>query len=142
MRITAEVPVRWRSRVLLFTPAHSFGERLGLEISSVIIDGTQSSFYVRVGNFSAKPVSIDAGLLIGQLTPLPRSHLVRELIVPAENPEAVQGTHDRPSNPDVVPLHAGQTRARSPEAGVRDTVCVWSTQSLREGVRVELELKV
>ena len=82
VRVTTEIPLKWRSRVLLFTPAQSFGDTLGLEVASVIIDGSQNSFYVRVGNFTDKPVGVDVGLLIGQLTPLARSHMIRQLVVP------------------------------------------------------------
>ena len=96
---------------------------------------------LHVGNFSTKSVSVDAGHSIGQHTPLAKSHLVRELVVPAGNPIEVESARDRPGGPDFVPLHAGRTVATSPESGIRGTVCAIESLA-RERVRVESEMRM
>ena len=86
VRVATTVPARWRERTMLFTPARDFAACARLEVANVIVTGSQAEFYVRVANFGKVPVNVEAGFVIGTVTPMKRDVRVSALRVSADEP--------------------------------------------------------
>ena len=101
VNVVTALPVRWKDRTMLFTPAKDFAECTRLEVANVIVTGSQTELNVRVTNFSKKPVTVEAGFVIGSLTPMRRDVRFSALHVAADEPTGSQASKLNETNSEV-----------------------------------------